>query len=136
MRPTTRRIRSTPVVLASAVTVVLALAGCGKSSTAPRPIPPRSFRMGFAASAPRQDFPLLLQSLGLMTARSDAAIMSNEAPWDSLLAGTPPDEFVRRQQLPLADYYRGKGLHVWVYLDPGNGLNRGGERFTDRRFFQ
>jgi hypothetical protein len=83
--------------------------------------------MGFAASAPRQDFPLLLQALGLMTTRSDAAIMSSEAPWDSLLAGTPPDAFVRRQQLPLADYYRGKGLHVWVYLDPANGLNRAGE---------
>jgi hypothetical protein len=62
-----------------------------------------------------------------MTTRSDAAIMSSEAPWDSLLAGTPPDAFVRRQQLPLADYYRGKGLHVWVYLDPANGLNRAGE---------
>ncbi len=83
--------------------------------------------MGFAASAPRPDFPLLLQALGLMTTRSDAAIMSSEAPWDSLLAGTPPDAFVRRQQLPLADYYRGKGLHVWVYLDPANGLNRAGE---------
>ena len=115
-----------PLVLL-ALSLVLAVTGCAKSSTAPRPLTPRSFRMGFALNAPRADFPLLLRALGLMTTHSDAAIMSNEAPWDSLLAGTPPDAFVRRQQLPLADYYRGRGLRVWVYLDPGNGLDRGGE---------
>jgi hypothetical protein len=110
-----------------ALGTALALAGCGKSGTAPRPLAPRSYRMGFALNAPREDFALLLQTLGVMSAHADAAIMSNEAPWDSLLAGTPPDAFVRRQQLPLADYYRGKGLRVWVYLDPANGLNRAGE---------
>ena len=83
--------------------------------------------MGFAANAPRPDFPLILQTLDLMTRHSDAAIMSNEAPWESLLAGIPPDDFVRRQQLPLAQYYRARGLRVWVYLDPANGLNRAGE---------
>jgi hypothetical protein len=83
--------------------------------------------MGFSAIPPWPDFPLLLQTLEKFTAHADAAIMSNEAPWDSLLAGVPPDAFVRRQQLPLAQYYRGKGLRVWVYLDPANGLNRAGE---------
>jgi hypothetical protein len=88
---------------------------------------PRSYRMGFSAIPPRQDFALLLQTLDAFTRRADAAIMSTEAPWESLLAGVPPDDFVRRQQLPLAQYYRGKGIRVWVYLDPANGLNRGGE---------
>ena len=83
--------------------------------------------MGFSAIPPRQDFALLLQTLDAFTQRADAAIMSSEAPWESLLAGVPADDFVRRQQLPLAQYYRGKGLRVWVYLDPANGLNRGGE---------
>jgi hypothetical protein len=112
-----------------AVLVLLgALAGCGSSgSHTTAPLTPRTYRMGFAASAPRQDFPTLLQALDQFTSRSDAAIMSNEAPWESLLAGIPPDDFVRRQQLPLAQYYRGKGLRVWVYLDPANGLNRAGE---------
>jgi hypothetical protein len=130
MRPRTplrRRTLQRVAVALFALGLPLALGACGKSSTAPGALPPRSYRMGFAASAPRLDFALLLQSLGMMTAHSDAAIMSNEAPWDSLLAGTPPDAFVRRQQLPLADYYRGKGLRVWVYLDPANGLNRAGE---------
>jgi len=103
------------------------LGACGKSSTKPRAGTPRSYRMGFSAIPPKPDFPLLLQTLEMFTSRADAAIMSNEAPWDSLLAGVPPDEFVRRQQLPLAQYYRGKGLRVWVYLDPANGLNRAGE---------
>jgi len=112
-----------------AVLVLLgALAGCGSSgSHTTAPLTPRTYRMGFAASAPRQDFPTLLQALDQFTSRSDAAIMSNEAPWESLLAGIPTDDFVRRQQLPLAQYYRGKGLRVWVYLDPANGLNRAGE---------
>ena len=115
------------LALTALVSCAPLLGACGKSSTRPGPVVPRTFRMGFAALAPRQDFPLLLQALELFTAHSDAAIMSNEAPWDSLLAGVPPDDFVRRQQLPLAQYYRGKGLRVWVYLDPANGLNRGGE---------
>jgi hypothetical protein len=107
--------------------VSLALAGCGGGGHPTSPLTPRTFRMGFAISAPRPDFPLILQALDQFTRRSDAAIMSNEAPWDSLLAGTPPDDIVRRQLVPLADYYRGKGLRVWVYLDPANGLNRAGE---------
>lgn len=103
------------------------LGACGKSSTGPSAKSPRSYRMGFSGIPPKPDFAVLLQTLEMFTSRADAAIMSNEAPWDSLLAGVPPDDFVRRQQLPLADYYRGKGLRVWVYLDPANGLNRAGE---------
>jgi hypothetical protein len=83
--------------------------------------------MGFAANAPRSDFPLLLQAIQKLVQHSDAAIMSNEAPWESLLAGVRPDSFVLRQQKPLADYYRGNGLQVWIYVDPANGLNRAGE---------
>ncbi len=120
--------RRTRVVLILALVANAAVLGaCGKSGTRPGAVTPRTYRMGFAAYAPRPEFPLILQTLEMFTSRSDAAIMSNEAPWESLLAGVPPDDFVRRQQLPLAQYYRGKGLRVWVYLDPANGLNRGGE---------
>jgi hypothetical protein len=121
---------SRPACALVAIALVAAapwLGACGKSGTSPGPAAPRSYRMGFAANAPRQEFALLFQALEMFTQRADAAIMSNEAPWESLLAGVPPDEFVRRQQLPLAQYYRGRGLRVWVYLDPANGLNRAGE---------
>src|SRR6185369_5545242 len=115
------------LTLLGAAALMALLAGCGSSGHATSPLTPRSYRMGFALNAPRADFALLLQALDQFTSRSDAAIMSNEAPWESLLAGVPPDDFVRRQQVPLAQYYRGKGLRVWVYVDPANGLNRAGE---------
>ena len=107
--------------------ISLWLVGCGGEGSRSGPPSPRTYRMGFALNAPRQEFPLLLQALEMFTSRADAAILSNEAPWDSLLAGTPPDGIVRRQLLPLAEYYRARGLRVWVYLDPANGLNRAGE---------
>jgi hypothetical protein len=111
-----------------AAALAIVLAGCGGSGHPTAPLlATRSYRMGFALSAPRQDFPLILQALDQMTRRSDAAIMSTETPWDSLLAGTSPDSIVLRQVVPLAQYYRGKNLRVWVYLDPANGLNRAGE---------
>jgi hypothetical protein len=53
--------------------------------------------------------------------------MSDELPWDSLLAGVPPDSFVIRNQLALASYYRGKRLELVVMIDPANGLDRAGE---------
>jgi len=115
------------LVLLGATALAALLAGCGSSGHATSPLTPRTYRMGFALNAPRADFALLLTALDQFTSRSDAAIMSNEAPWESLLAGVPPDDFVRRQQVPLAQYYRGKGLRLWVYVDPANGLNRAGE---------
>ena len=83
--------------------------------------------MGFSGIPPRPDFSLLLANIDLWSRRSDAAIMSDEVPWDSLLAGRPADSFVVRNQLPLAQYYRGKGLRVFVMIDPANGLDRAGE---------
>ena len=126
LRPRPRRSARAALLLVLLACASL-LGACGTSGTSPGAAPPRTYRMGFSGIPPRPDFTLLLQTLEMFTSRADAAIMSNEAPWDSLLAGVPPDSFVRRQQLPLAQYYRGKGLRVWVYLDPANGLDRGGE---------
>ena len=50
--------------------------------------------------------------------------MSFELPWDSLLAGAPPERLVANDQKGLAQYYRVKGHVLWIYLDPGNGLIR------------
>ena len=118
-----------PILLraGAALLLVLTFAGCGKSGTAPSAATPRHYRMGFAANAPRAEFDLLLAALELWTRRSDVAIIGGEAPWDSLLAGVPAADYVRRQHVPLADYYRGKGLRLWVYLDPANGLDRSAE---------
>ncbi len=117
------------IALLAAMALLPVLGGCSKKPTKPAPTagPPRSYRMGFMANAPRADFNLLLQAINLLIQHSDVAMISFEAPWDSLLAGTRADSIVLRQIKPLADYYRGNGLRVWVYVDPANGLNRAAE---------
>ncbi|PYQ08932.1 MAG: hypothetical protein DMF82_00465 [Acidobacteria bacterium] len=83
--------------------------------------------MGFSAIPPRNDQAVAIQAIDIWSRRADAAIISLEPPWAELLAGTDPATLVRVVQLPLATYYRSKGHELWIYLDPGNGLNRAGE---------
>ena len=101
------------------------LFGCAKSNSPTAPAAAtRSYFMGFSAIPPRPDFALELQTLDAWIPRADAGLILNEVPWDSLLAGTRADSIVLRQQKGLADYYRARGLHVIVSLDPTNGLDR------------
>jgi hypothetical protein len=99
-------------------------ASCKKDD--PLPIPTtRTYRMGFQNSAPRfDDINLFLQSLQIWTTRADAAIINTEVPWDSLYVVKSIPKFVLNSYKGLADYYRGKNLKLWVYIDPQNGLNR------------
>jgi hypothetical protein len=83
--------------------------------------------MGFSAIPPSNDFDQAIASLLMWSERADAAIMSMELPWDSLLAGVPAETLVARNQVGLASFYRSKGHELWIYLDPANGLNRSGE---------
>jgi hypothetical protein len=62
--------------------------------------------------------------MDLWATRADAALVLNEPPWDSLLAGVRADSLVIRQQLGAALYLRAKGLKLVVSLDPTNGLDR------------
>ncbi|HXV13051.1 MAG TPA: hypothetical protein VEC56_02480 [Candidatus Krumholzibacteria bacterium] len=115
-----------------ALAVVLSLSGfvaCSDDSTAPPPDdgPTRTYRMGFSGIPPRPDLPTAIAAIDMWSLRADAAIMSFELPWDSLLAGVPVETLVIREQESLANYYRFKGHELWIYLDPANGLNRGGE---------
>ncbi len=87
----------------------------------------RGYRMGFSGIPPRNDFPTAIAAIDMWSTRADAAIMSFELPWDSLLAGVSVYTLVIRDQEALANYYRSKGHELWIYLDPANGLNRGGE---------
>jgi hypothetical protein len=122
-----RRARLAVVAAALGLAAVL-VGGCGDDPpSAPTVAAPRTWRMGFSAIPPRPDFDVLLQSLEMWTRRADAAIIHIEPPWDSLLAGARPDTLVRRDPLGLVQYYRGKGLRVWLTLDATNGLNRAEE---------
>jgi hypothetical protein len=102
---------------------------CDDDSTSPPPAdnPARSFRMGFSGIPPRADIVQAIAAIDMWSLRADAAILSFELPWDSLLAGVPAETLVLRDQLPLSNYYRVKGHVLWIYLDPANGLNRAGE---------
>jgi hypothetical protein len=104
----------------------LALAGCD-SPTHPRTLTPRSYRMGFSAIPPTSDFVTAFASLELWTRRADGAIFHVSPPWEALLAGVPADTLVRANELPLANYYRGKGLDLVVTIDLTDGLNRAQE---------
>jgi hypothetical protein len=109
----------------AATALVLACSDDGTSPPGETAV--RSYRMGFSGIPPRADLSLAIASIDLWSQRADAAIMSFELPWDSLLAGVPPETLVVRDQVGLANYYRFKGHELWIYLDPANGLNRGGE---------
>src|SRR5262249_40548918 len=100
-----------------------ALSGCSKH-TAPSAALTRTYAMGFTGTPPRPDITEILTTIDLWHTRADVALLAGEPPWDSLLAGTPAADVVRRQQLPLANYYRGLGLGLFVSIDPTNGLDR------------
>ena len=88
------------------------------------PATERTYRMGFMNSAPRPEINLALQALDIWTQRADAAIVSVEVPWDSLYAGVTAQQYVAHNFTELVNYYRGKNLKLWVYIDPANGLDR------------
>ena len=104
------------------ISFFLALLSCGSDSQIPTG---RTYRMGFANSAPRfDDINLLLQSLNLWSTRADAAIINTEVPWDEMFAGTNPATYVVDNYSGLAEFYKSKNMKLWVYVDPQNGLDR------------
>lgn len=105
------------------------IGSCKKDETqvAPPPTPTRAYRMGFSGIPPRADLTLAIAAIDMWSRRADAAIISSELPWDSLLSGVPPETMIVRERVGLANYFRSKGHRLYVYLDPGNGLNRAGE---------
>ena len=62
--------------------------GCGRGSvSAQRDASSRTYRLGFAAGAPRPELPLILSAIDLWTRRADVALMQMDVPWAALLAG-------------------------------------------------
>ena len=125
---TTTFLRQAGVFIAIVVLCSFLLVSC-KSSTevTPPPVSQRTYRMGFSGYPPRFDLNIAIAAIEMWSQRADAAIISSEPPWDSLLAGTPPESLIVRNELNLVRYYRSRGFALWIYFDPGNGLNRAGE---------
>jgi hypothetical protein len=83
--------------------------------------------MGFSVIPPKPDLKIAVRSLEIWTRRSDAAIMHLDVPWALLLAGTSPEEALRRDGVDLEHYYRTKHLKLVVTIDVTNGLGRESE---------
>ena len=87
----------------------------------------RSYRMGFSVVPPKPDLKIALQSLDIWTRHADAAIMHLDVPWALLLAGTSPQDALRKDGVDLEHYYRSKHLQLVVTIDVTNGLGRESE---------
>jgi hypothetical protein len=99
---------------------------CTDLGDGPQP-PSRSYFMGFSALPPSLDTALLIPTLTLAAAHSDAGLMQLPIPWQVLLDDTAAATEVRIVRLPLVQFYRGNGMKVVVTLDVTDGLNRAAE---------
>ena len=127
MTRTLKNSRASLLILPILLVLILpALPGCQKSHSGSNTTPTqRTYRMGFQSSAPRwDDFNLYIQTLNIWTQRADAAIISVEVPWDSLLNGETVLSYVQNNYKGVVDFYRSQNFKLWVYVDPGNGLDR------------
>jgi hypothetical protein len=109
--------------------LAVALTACPRATPEPEVSSgaPRSFVMGFSVIPPKPDIKVAVRSMEIWTKRSDAAIMHLDVPWALLLAGTSPEEALRRDGVDLEHYYRSKHLVLVVTIDVTNGLGRESE---------
>src|SRR2546423_13746345 len=89
--------------------------------------PTRSYFLGFSVVPPRPDIKLAVKSLDMWTKRADAAIMHVDVPWALLLAGTSPEDALRKDGVDLEKYYRSKRLKLVVTIDGTKCLAREAE---------
>ena len=108
-------------------TLAIVAAACGDGSGPG--LPSRSYLMGFSAIPPRFDTSTanLIAAINNWVPHADAAIMHVSPPWAAMLGGATPDSAVRTVELPLAQYYRAKGLDIVFTVDATDGLNRAAE---------
>ena len=105
---------------------------CKQSTDATEPPPsnlaPRTFRMGFGANPPKPTNESAVQTITAWSTRADAAIMHNSVPYKALLTGVADAQtYVNTVDLPLANFYRGKGFPLTITIDVTDGLNRAAE---------
>jgi hypothetical protein len=107
--------------------VVAAVVACGDG--AGPGLPPRTYLMGFSAIPPRFDSTTayVIAAIDNWVPHADAAIMHVSPPWAAMLAGHSPAGAVDTVEVPLAQYYRAKGLDIVFTVDATDGLNRAAE---------
>jgi hypothetical protein len=80
--------------------------------------------MGFSALPPRLDTAIVVPAINYWAQRADAAIIHASPPWAALIGGVSPATAVDTVQVPLANYFRAKGLALVFTVDATDGLNR------------
>ena len=88
---------------------------------------PRPFLMGFSAFPPRLDSTIVVAAINNWIPHADAAIMHVSPPWTALINGVSAAAAVDDVEVPLANYYRAKGLALVFTVDATDGLNRAAE---------
>lgn len=120
------RTGSMRVALACAAAIAGAVPGCGGDGSGPG-LPRRSFLMGFSAIPPRADSAVVIPGINYWALRADAAIMHVSPPWGAMIDGFSPAAAVDTVEVPLANFYRAKGLDLVFVVDATDGLNRAAE---------
>jgi hypothetical protein len=115
------RMRS--VVLA--FVLVLSFASSGTESSGMQS--PRTYRMGFSFLPPRLTIPEVLRTIDEVGKHADGALMVVEVPWKALLDGASASQLVRKDNLPVAQMFRQRGLPIVATVELANGLDRHAE---------
>lgn len=106
--------------------LIVMAASCGDGAGPTRA--PRTFLMGFSAIPPRLDSTTdVIAAINNWIPHADAAIMHVSPPWAAMLGGHSPAGAVDTVEVPLAQYYRAKGLRIVFTVDATDGLNRAAE---------
>jgi hypothetical protein len=111
--------------IGGAVAAIVAVVACGDSS-GPH-LSSRSFLMGFSAIPPRMDSTIVVPAINYWAQRADAGVIHASPPWAALLRGVSPAAAVDTVEVPLANYFRAKGLALVFTVDATDGLNRAAE---------
>jgi len=116
-----RRVR---ILILTALAAAVA-AACGDGAGPARA--PRPFLMGFSAFPPRFDSTIVVAAINNWIPHADAAIIHASPPWTALIGGVSPAAAVDDVEVPLANYYRAKGLALVFTVDATDGLDRSAE---------
>jgi hypothetical protein len=80
--------------------------------------------MGFSGFPPKADITAAIASIQMWSERADGAIFHIEPPWKYLLQGGNAMAHVDTVHVPLAQFYRSKGMKIFVTFDATDGLGR------------
>ena len=102
-------------------------ADAGSGATPPPASITRSWRLGFSTQPARPTVAAVINGIDQWSTRAEIAAIHEEVPWRDLLAGMSPDAILDRDKIQLVNYLRGKGLQLYVMVDPTDGLSRSDE---------